>query len=166
MVPQTLTFGPSAWVPNNNNLPVLCYPSAIKSDADLAEVFEQLFRANGWVGCWRNGIFSYQHYHTKAHEVLGIAAGSARILLGGPDGQVFSVGAGDCLVLPAGTGHQNLESSPDFLVVGAYPPNQHADICIREANADDLAAIKAVPLPDTDPIAGSDGPLPKLWTTS
>ena len=163
MVPQTILFGPSDWVPNNSDLPVLFYPSGIESDADLADMFEHRFRANGWMGCWRNGIFSYQHYHTKAHEVLGIAAGTARILLGGPDGQVFEVRAGDCLVLPAGTGHQNIESSADFLVVGAYPPHQNADICTGRADAGDLDTIKALKLPASDPIAGPDGPLIDLW---
>jgi len=73
------------------------------------------------------------------------------------------------LVLPAGTGHCRIETGGGFGVVGAYPANQpewamcHADPGIREAA---LARIAAVPLPATDPVAGRDGPLRRLWTNA
>jgi hypothetical protein len=53
-------------------------------------------------------IYSFHHLHSTAHEVLGIVAGSAAVILGGPGGRRFDVRRGDVLVLPAG----KMRSSP------------------------------------------------------
>jgi uncharacterized protein YjlB len=151
-------------VPNHPNLPVLVYRSAILAEGEMAPKFEQRFRENGWEGIWRDGVFDYQHYHTGAHEVLGIAGGRARLLIGGPHGAELSVVAGDCLVLPAGTGHRRIDAGRDFLVVGAYPPGQHADIQTGPASEAQLATIAGLPLPSTDPIDGYEGALLRFWS--
>jgi len=164
MTVETIFFEPSEWVPNHPDLPVLVYRNAIPAEGEMAPKFEARFRENGWQGLWRNGIFDYQHYHTGAHEVLGIAGGRARLLIGGPDGAELSVMAGDCLVLPAGTGHRCLDASRDFLVVGAYPPGQHADIETGPANAEQLAKISGLPLPVSDPVEGAEGALVRFWS--
>jgi len=156
---DTQMFEPSDWVPNNQRLPVLRY----NIDLEDGDRFEMLFAKNRWSGIWTNGVFDYQHYHTGAHEVLGVKNGSATLLIGGPEGQEFRVVRGDCLVLPAGTGHQNLGSSKDFAVVGAYPPGQHADIQRSRATEKMRSTISALPLPKTDPVQGSAGALLKEW---
>lgn len=160
---EAIVFAPSDWVPNHPHLPVLIYHEAIPAEGEMVPKFEARFRENGWQGIWQNGVFDYQHYHTGAHEVLGIAGGRARLLIGGPGGAELAVKAGDCLVLPAGTGHMRLEASRDFLVVGAYPPGQHADLQTGPASEDQLATIANLPLPATDPLEGEDGAVRRHW---
>jgi uncharacterized protein YjlB len=130
-------------------------------------VFEALFAANGWGGSWRNGIFSFPHYHSNAHEVLGIARGRASVRFGGGSGMVLEVRPGDVVVIPAGVGHQNLSASADLLVVGAYPRGQEDyDLCRGEPGERPrvLANIARVPLPEADPVHGRDGPLMRHWS--
>jgi uncharacterized protein YjlB len=86
-------------------------------------------------------------------------------MLGGPSGQSFEIGRGDVLVLPAGTGHCNQGSSADLLVIGAYPDGMPWDLRRGDPAEHDesVANIRAVPLPDADPVSGREGPLTELW---
>ena len=78
--------------PNNEKRPLLLYQGALDLPADdPASIIEAVFAANGWVGSWRDGIYSYHHYHSTAHEVLGVYSGSARVQLGGEQGVILSV---------------------------------------------------------------------------
>lgn len=163
MTVETLFFQPGGWVPNHPFLPVLICRGAIPAEGEMAPKFESRFRSHGWEGLWRDGVFDYQHYHSGAHEVLGIAGGRARLLIGGPDGAELGVVAGDCLILPAGTGHMRIEASRDFLVVGAYPPGQHADILTGPPSETQLAAIAGLPIPASDPLEGDSGALTRSW---
>lgn len=159
MTVREMVFKPSGWVPNNPHFPILIYKSVLTDGM----TFEKLFAANGWDGIWTNGVFDYQHYHSGAHEVLGIGKGSATLLIGGPDGAALEVEVGDCLVLPAGTGHQNLACSSDFQVVGAYPPGQQADILTKAASTAQLRRISSLPRPETDPVTGCANGLIERW---
>lgn len=162
--PELLSLSRNAWVPNNDRLPVLIYRGALDtSGPDPAANFEQAFLRNGWPPQWRNGIYDFHHYHSTAHEVLGIAAGHAGVILGGPGGHELNLSAGDILVLPAGTGHCSLQASADFLVVGAYPPGQSWDICRSAPSQAERERMHTLPLPGSDPLSGSDGALPRLW---
>jgi uncharacterized protein YjlB len=107
----------AAGFPNNPRLPLLIYRQALRgTDSDAAGEVQVLLESHGWDGSWQNGVFDYHHYHSNTHEVLAVCAGSARVQFGGPAGLVVEVEAGDVAVLPAGTGHKCVESSPDFLV--------------------------------------------------
>jgi uncharacterized protein YjlB len=170
---EAFMLSPRAWVPNNRHLPVILYRGVANAetasargapDVDrLAETFEAMFARNGWPPKWRDSIFDYHHFHASAHEVLGIAGGSAEVIVGGPGGRVMHLEAGDVLLLPAGTGHCLESSSGPLLVIGAYPPDQQWDIR-RDALSDaERDAMEALPFPHSDPVLGTRGPLMDNW---
>jgi uncharacterized protein YjlB len=166
MTPEHFGLAPSGAMPNHPAFPVLLYRGVVSGSGEAAAAsIEALFAANGWTPAWRNGIYPFHHYHTLGHEALGCASGTARVLLGGPDGREVEIGSGDVLVLPAGSGHCRIAASPDFLVIGAYPPGQRADICREAPTPDMLARIRTLPAPDTDPTGSTEG-LSRLWRLS
>ncbi len=138
----------------NNRLPMLVYPQAIAPGADdPCTAFEERFRANGWGGTWRDGIFDYHHYHATAHEVLGCAQGWVQVRLGGPNGREARLNAGDVVLLPAGTAHRNLGHSADYRIVGAYPPGPAPGHEVRRAGG--IRGGEGVYQPGTSAGAGS-----------
>jgi len=156
---------PSGAMPNHPRWPVILHRRAVEGEGEAAAAaLEALFARNGWPPQWRDGIYPFDHYHTRGHEALGCARGSARVLLGGPGGREVDLAPGDVAVLPAGTGHRRLAASADFLVVGAYPPGQHADICREPPTAEMRARIRDLPAPGSDPVTGAAGGAVTLWT--
>src|SRR5215467_15162133 len=152
-------FADDGHVPNNATLPVIVYRAALDTGPGAAGACERLFAYNGWGAAWINGIYSHHHYHSTAHEVLGLTAGSVRVRLGGENGNLVELGAGDVVVIPAGVAHKNEGASPDLTVVGAYPGGKSPDM--RRPAAQDLEQalrnISRVPLPARDPVMVSRG---------
>ena len=161
---ETHFFADDGTVPNNR-LPLVLYRGALGREGDLARRCEDMFEANGWPGAWRNGIYGHHHYHSTAHEVLGIARGSARVRLGGENGATVELREGDIVVIPAGVAHKRESASADLLVIGSYPKGQRPDICRAEAGAHDKSAanVAKVALPASDPVTGGTGPLLDCW---
>lgn len=160
--PLTVTFDDDGAIPNSR-LPLVVYRSAIPADA---AAIEAAFAANHWPPAWRDGVYPFHHFHSTAHEVLGVARGEVSVLFGGPGGKVLTVRAGDVVVVPAGVGHCNQGQSNDLLIVGAYPDNGPGPDLRRGNPAEHDAAVRAigqVPMPVADPVGGADGGLPELW---
>jgi uncharacterized protein YjlB len=150
----------------NSRLPVLIYRGAIPAQEVTAERLEELFEANEWPPQWRASVFTYHHYHSTAHECLGVGKGEATLMLGGPRGRQFHVKRGDVIVIPAGVAHQRITASADFLVVGAYPRGHERWDILRGNPGDRPKAdenIARLPLPASDPVVGRGGPWVKAW---
>ena len=167
--PATLRFRDDGIIPNHPLWPLILYRRAVRLPAefDAAAVMEALFESNGWGDSWRDGIYDYVHYHSQTHEVLGIARGTAKVQFGGNRGRTVTLRGGDVAILPAGTGHQKISASEDFLVVGAYPPSGTYDLCT--SSEDHARAVKTVPKaakPRKDPVFGGRGPLVTLWKSA
>lgn len=131
MPPETLHLEPDDGVPNHPRLPVLIHPNASNADPGeaMARDFETRFAVHGWPPRWLDSVYDFHHGHSTAHELLGIAAGHARLMPGGPDATRIAVSAVDVLLLPAGTGHCRVDASGDFVVIGAYSDGQDYDMC-------------------------------------
>lgn len=158
--PERFSFADDTTIPNNPRLRVLVY-RGVTDAKDRTRAFERLFERNGWTNSWRDGLYDYHHFHSTAHEVLGIAEGSVVARLGGEDGQTITLEAGDVVVLPAGTGHKRERGSENLLIVGAYAEGRDWDLC-RGAPQDKEKVrrnIKSLPDPERDPVTGVSGSL-------
>jgi len=153
--------------PEITDLPLIVYRGAVKSGGErAAEECLSLFARNGWGGGWTGGVYPYHHFHATTHEALDIVEGSARVRFGGRSGPVVAVGAGDAVIIPAGVSHCNEGATADLVVIGAYPGGRAPDL--ERHGSDEMTEgarkqVKAVPLPEADPVYGKDGPLLRSW---
>ena len=164
--PHAVRFKDDGLVPNHPRWPLIIYRAAVVLDDrhDPAAVIEDLFEANGWDDTWRDGIYDYVHYHSRSMKFSAPHAARAGCASAARKVEIFTLKAGDVAVLPAGTGHQCLSASEDFLVIGAYPPTGTYDECTTvQDRARALKTIPKVALPRKDPVYGTGGPLSKLW---
>ncbi|MGB3682109.1 MAG: cupin domain-containing protein [Rubrobacteraceae bacterium] len=163
---QSHSFEDDGGIPNNPELPLLIYPQALPEEARDSSACKKLLAENGWGGAWTNGVFSYHHYHSNAHEVLAVVGGSASLIFGGPEGTTVEVEAGDVVVIPAGVGHCNAGSGGGFTVIGAYPKGQE-NYDLKTGEPDErpeaLENIQQTRLPQADPLFGEEGPLIRHW---
>lgn len=155
MEPTKLFFEDDGKIPNSK-FPLLVYRNAFRErNRAAAEWLERKFATNNWTNAWRNGIYSFHHYHSTSHEVLGIYSGTALLHLGGEQGEKVEVREGDIIIIPAGVGHKNL-GSENLGVVGAYPEGRSWDLN-RGLEGERPRAdqnIAALPVPSTDPLLG------------
>ncbi|MCW3120883.1 MAG: cupin protein [Flavipsychrobacter sp.] len=162
---ELLYFHDDGHIPNSI-FPVLIYRNAFQLRGDKgAEWLELHFAMNDWSNSWRSGIFTYHHYHSTSHEVLGVYSGSTALQLGGENGTKLQVSSGDIIIIPAGVGHRNMDGENDVQVVGAYDRGRDYDIL--KGGADDhplsIENIRNVPFPASDPLLGFGKGLCMTW---
>ncbi|MEO7802611.1 MAG: cupin domain-containing protein [Ginsengibacter sp.] len=148
----------------NSDLFVLLYKKAFSSDWNTADIVKT-FERNNWTNSWVNGIYDFHHYHSNTHEVIAVTQVSVTVLLGGSAGTEKQLSPGDVIIIPAGVAHKRQSSSDDFECTGAYPDGIQYDLKMGEAGERPFADenIKAVLLPDNDPVYGAEGPVALNW---
>ncbi len=95
--------------------------------------------------------------------MLRIYRGKARVLLGGNNGVILEVKAGDVVVIPAIVAHKNLDFH-NLGVVGAYDRGHKWDMNYGSGQEREKPLeTYRVPKPDKDPVYGDRGPLVDAW---
>lgn len=163
--PEILVLVDNGLFPNSK-LPVLHYKKVLKLPKLFAgRKVKRIFSRNNWGNNWKDGVYTFDHYHSITHEVLGVIKGSTTLQLGGEDGLKINVGKGDMLVIPAGVAHQNLGNEQQVICIGGYPEGKDFDMNFgkpgeRPQTDANIAALK---IPETDPLTGKNGSVPTIW---
>ncbi|EXJ95134.1 hypothetical protein A1O1_00253 [Capronia coronata CBS 617.96] len=150
-------------IPNTSiqGKPLMIYHSVFPDPT--ASAIESHLKSVGVVSpAWRYTMFTETHFHSSSHEVLSIAAGSAKCCFGGEEneGRVEPVlQKGDVVIVPAGVGHRLLEDYGGFQMVGSYPTGKSWDMCYGRAGEEaKVKTIADLGWFKRDPIYGEDGP--------
>lgn len=149
----------------NSRLPLLIYRQVLRGPD---KAIEDALRLNRWMPSWYSGegMWPHHHFHSEAHEIIMVTAGTHKGKFGGHDGREATLHAGDVIVIPAGVGHMGRGISDDLKVTGGFPlsngivdfryglPDEYDDCARRAAE---------VPLESFDPFFGLGGPLAQIW---
>jgi uncharacterized protein YjlB len=152
--------------PNNDLLNVLLYKNVFNLPYFFAaNKIKSLFRKNGWTNAWKNGIYTFHHYHSVTHEVMGVYKGKTTLMFGGENGTKVTIEKGDVLIIPVGVAHKNLGAQNQIKCVGAYPGGKDFDMNYGKPDERPQADenIRKVPVPAKDPIFGLNGELHYYW---
>lgn len=156
----------------NSPLPVVIYRGIagfvdpIGKESRTRESLSRMVTHHHWRVDWveHNAIFRYPHYHSTAHEVLLVMNGSAVINLGGEEGDLFDIHAGDAVAIPAGVAHQRISRNDDaFVVAGLYRKGSTRDLLEPTKENRQKVLDTKVPFPAMDPFWGEKGPLTQYW---
>ncbi|KZF26120.1 hypothetical protein L228DRAFT_242531 [Xylona heveae TC161] len=175
--PEIYYVAPTPTSPNSV-FPLLVYRNVLKHTApeDILDTIEP----NGWKKGGQWTTYKIPHYHTTVHETYGIIRGSSTYSMGKTDfdpefneqgqenGLKLHVSVGDVFVVPAGVSHCSLDSEGDYEFIGLYSPeDKQFDMNMGKAPPERTKILaekcENLPIPDSDPIYGKSGPLPRIW---
>ncbi|RII08376.1 hypothetical protein CUC08_Gglean007786 [Alternaria sp. MG1] len=172
--PEQYALSSSTHVPNNI-LPALIYRDVLPVPVN-PELSKRLCERNGWEKRGEWGEITIPHFHPNTHECYAIIRGSSRLALGrskehdAMDGIEVNVRTGDVIVIPAGVSHRSIESEEGFRYIGVYPkaaPRWRNNHCEGDEPMDALCLeVSNVPIPDSDPVFGTNGPLCQIWKSA
>jgi len=165
ITPQEYFVSKNGYFPGSK-FPVLHYEQALDLPAFFPGKFvRSLFQKHNWSNNWRNGIYTFHHYHSNTHEAMAVIKGQAMILLGGMHGRNVLLKKGDVIVIPAGVAHMNLGNEKDIVCIGGYPSGKDYDMNYGKANEHPLVDknIRQLPLPEMGPLYGLSDPLIAIW---
>lgn len=113
-------------IPNTSiqGKPLMIYKSAFPSSTNGSQIESHLSSVGVVTPQWRFPMYGFDHFHSTSHEVLGIAAGKAKLCFGHQDNpkRVEEVlQKGDVIIMPAGVSHRMIEDlDGGFSMVGRY----------------------------------------------
>lgn len=148
---------PNGLVPNSR-FPLLAYRGAVPGGG--ADAVVARLKGNGWSNNWRYpGVYTYRHFHSTSHEVLGCATGWMELEIFGAGGKHIKISAGDVAVMPAGVSHMMIGQSDDLMMCGGYPDGRDWDNCQQDHFNEQLRReagkrIMMLPIPTLDPVTG------------
>jgi uncharacterized protein YjlB len=150
----------------NSRLPVLLYKGGIRLPFVFkARFVKKLFRKHHWINNWRNGVYTFHHYHSNTHEVMAVIKGATTLQLGGENGIHLKIEKGDVILIPACVAHCNLGREKDVICIGGYPRGKDYDMNYgkegeRPSSDENIAQVK---IPRLDPVTGKLDPLNLIW---
>jgi uncharacterized protein YjlB len=150
----------------NSELPVLLYKRALKIPLFFAALqVKKLLQKHHYTNNWRNGIYTYHHYHSNTHEVMAVIKGHTTLLLGGDKGRKVKIEKGDVILIPAGVAHKNLGKEKDVICIGGYPQGRDYNMNYgkKEERPDADEKIAKVKIPRYDPVTGQRDPMNTIW---
>lgn len=152
-------------VPNTSiqQKPLMIYKSAFPSSTNASQIESHLSSVGVVTPQWRFTMYNFDHFHSTSHEVLGIAAGKAKLCFGheeNPKCVQEILEKGDVIIMPAGVSHRLLEDlSGGFSMVGCYPTGCNWDMCYgKKGEESKVEQIKDVKWFTKDPVYGEEGP--------
>lgn len=117
------------------NKPLLIYKSAFPSNTNGSQIESHLSSIGVVTPQWRYTMYSFSHFHSNTHEILGIASGKAKLCFGhenNPEKVEEVLQKGDVIIMPAGVSHRLLEDlEGDFSMVGCYPVGYNWDMSVQ-----------------------------------
>ncbi|MBO9595504.1 MAG: cupin [Niabella sp.] len=162
--PDIFYFRKDHLIPNSPH-PLLVYRNFFNKEGEACENWlKKKFAAHHWFPFAGVPPFDAIFYYINTHVVLGVCAGVAKWQLGGTLGLTMVVEKGDVLVIPAGVALQHLESSVDFKITGASALNVVPKIRKETSgHSKDPGHVADIPIPETDPVLGTDDGLLTIW---